>query len=232
MREVKKFWNWTTDAKGNRMLRLDGVIADESWYGDEITPKAFRAELNSGTGDITVSINSEGGDVFAASDIYAALKEYRGHITISIINAFSAASVIAMAGDTVEISATGLIMIHDPWTFTQGNSAEMKASAKMLDEIKESIINAYERKTHLPRKEISRLMEEETWLHAGKAVELGFADRISGADEMTSAAISSRRQIMNSFTEAIKAKRMVEANKNKISAAALRRRLEIYLTGR
>lgn len=115
---MNKFWNWLRDeATGERILRLDGVISDSTWLGDEVTPQNFRDELNAGEGDVTVWLNSEGGDVFAAVEIYNMLKEYRGRVTIKISAlAASAASVIAMAGDEVQISVAGMIMIHNPET--------------------------------------------------------------------------------------------------------------------
>lgn len=229
MKSPKHFWNWLRDeSTGEKILRLDGVIAAQSWLGDEVTPQEFRAELNTGKDAVTVWINSEGGDVFAAAAIYAALKEYGGRVTVKIINAFSAASVVAMAGDVVEISPAGMLMIHDPWALAQGNSAEMKATARMLEEVKESIINAYTTKTKLSRKEISRLMSEETYFHAQRAVELGFADRIIAADGQgsscaASAGMSSRRQIQNSLRAALAINKFGE---KKISAQSLRRQLE------
>lgn len=229
MKNPKHFWNWATDEEtGKRILRLDGVIAAQSWLGDEVTPQEFRAELNASKDAVTIWINSEGGDVFAAAAIYAALKEYSGKVTVKIINAFSAASVVAMAGDVVEILPVGMMMIHDPWALAQGNSAEMKATARMLDEVKESIITAYTTKTKLSRKEISRLMSEETWIHAQRAVELGFADRIIAADGQTSscaasAGMSSRRQMQNALRTALA---INTCGAKKISAKEIRRHLE------
>ena len=227
---MKKFWNWLRDeATGERILRLDGVISDSTWLGDEVTPQNFRDELNAGKDDVTVWLNSEGGDVFAAVEIYNMLKEYRGHVTIKISAlAASAASVVAMAGDEVQISVAGMMMIHNPWTLAQGDSAEMQSAAKMLDAVKESIINAYQRKTRLSREKISAMMTAETWLHAGKAVELGFADKIIGDTDKTpltaTAGISSRQQIMNSLTTALKSTFTVAAEKIG-NADQLRRRL-------
>lgn len=203
----KRFWNFIGNEAGERILRIDGAIGDSAWSSDEITPKTFRAELNAGDGDVTVWINSEGGDVFAAVEIFNMLKEYRGNVTVKIDSlAASAASIIAMAGDEVQISPSGMIMIHNPWTVIQGDSAEMRASAEMLDGVKESIINAYEQKTHLPRDEISRLMDDETWLPANKAVELHFADKIMFSENQSEAQAFSRRQVMNCATTAIKTK--------------------------
>ena len=174
----RKFWNWTS-SEDERVLRIDGVIAEESWLDDEITPKQFKSELMSGSGDITLWINSPGGDVFAASQIYNMLMDYKGDVTVKIDGlAASAASVIAMAGTRVSMSPVSEIMVHNPMTVAIGNAEEMSKAIDMLSEIKESIINAYELKTNLPRDEISEMMDSETWMNARKAVELGFADEI------------------------------------------------------
>jgi len=114
----RKFWNWVRDAdSGERTLVLNGEISDETWYGDEVTPGLFREELSSCEGDITVWINSPGGDVFAAAQIYNMLMEYKGNVRVRIDGlAASAASVIAMAGGTVEMSPVAMMMIHNPAT--------------------------------------------------------------------------------------------------------------------
>lgn len=174
----KKFWNWV-NSDGSRTLYLDGAIAEETWYGDEITPKQFKSELLSDSGDITIWINSPGGDVFAASQIYNMLMDYKGKVTVKIDGiAASAASVIAMAGTDVYISPTGLMMIHNPMTIAFGDTLEMEKAISMLSEVKESIINAYEIRTGLSRAKLSHFMDAETWFNAKKAVELGFADGI------------------------------------------------------
>ena len=175
---MNKFWNWVRN-EGERTLYLDGVIAEESWFDDDITPAAFKADLLSGEGDITVWINSPGGDCVAASQIYSMLMDYKGAVTVKIDGiAASAASVIAMAGTNVLMAPTALMMVHNPLTVAIGDSEEMQRAIAMLGEVKESIINAYEIKTGLSRTKLSHLMDAETWLSAHKAVELGFADAL------------------------------------------------------
>ena len=162
-----------------RILELNGTIAEESWFDDDVTPQLFKDELNSGTGDITVWINSPGGDCVAAAQIYNMLSSYKGRVTVKIDGiAASAASVIAMAGDTVLVSPVSMLMIHNPATIAWGDHAEMQKAIDMLSEVKESIINAYVLKTGLSRPKLSHLMDAETWMDANKAVELGFADEI------------------------------------------------------
>lgn len=180
-----KFWNWVQNDE-ERTLTIDGTIAEESWWDDDITPEMFRSELNQGNGDIQVYINSPGGDCFAASQIYTMLTEYKGKVTVKIDGiAASAASVIAMAGDEVLMSATSLMMIHNPATMAFGNTDEMQKAIEMLNEVKESIINAYEKKTGLQRSHIARLMDAETWMNAKKAIELKFADGTIDKSETT-----------------------------------------------
>lgn len=184
---MKKFWNWV-ETEGSRTIYFDGYIAQDSWFDDDITPKKFKAELNASVGDISVWLNSPGGDVFAASQIYTMLKEYNGKVTVQIDGlAASAASVIAMAGDEVIMSPVAMMMIHNPATLIFGEAADFQSAIKMLGEVKESIINAYEQRTGLSRAKISTMMDAETWFSAQKAVELGFADKILYAADSTDA---------------------------------------------
>ena len=180
----RKFWNWIRNEDESvpdmeRTLFLNGMISDETWYGDEVTPQLFKDELNAGNGNITVWINSPGGDVFAAAQIYNMLRDYKGSVTVKIDGiAASAASVIAMAGDTVCVSPVAMMMIHNPATMAMGEAKDMQKAIAMLNEVKESILNAYEFKTGLTRARLSHMMDDETWFNAKKAVELGFADKI------------------------------------------------------
>lgn len=133
----------------------------------------------SGSGDITVWINSPGGDCVAAAQIYNMLMDYKGSVTVKIDGiAASAASVIAMAGAKVYVSPVSMLMIHNPMTVAMGDTADMEKAIDMLSSVKDSIINAYEIKTGLSRAKLSHLMDAETWMDANKAVELGFADEI------------------------------------------------------
>ena len=182
---MRKFWNWTNrprsenESDDERVLELYGTIAEESWFEDEVTPRMFRDELFSGEGSVTIYINSPGGDCVAASQIYTMLMDYKGDVTVKIDGiAASAASVIAMAGTHVLMAPTAMMMIHNPATMAFGDHADMKKAIEMLDEVKESIINAYEIKTELPRRQLAKMMDETTWMNAQKAIELGFADAL------------------------------------------------------
>jgi len=190
------------------VLVLNGEISDETWFGDEVTPKLFKDDLDKCQGDISVWINSPGGDVFAAAQIYNMLMDYPHNVTIKIDGlAASAASVIAMAGTEVQMSPVAMMMIHNPMTVAIGDSAEMQRAIGMLDEVKESIMNAYEIKTGLTRAKISHLMDAESWFNAKKAVELGFADKIlfseeaedMGDEKALEAVMFSRKAVTNSL---------------------------------
>ena len=168
-----------TESDEGRVLELNGTIAEESWFDDDITPAMFKEELFAGSGPITIWINSPGGDCIAASQIYSMLMDYKGDVTVKIDGiAASAASVIAMAGTKVLMAPTALMMIHNPATIAYGDHTDMAKAIEMLEEVKESIINAYEIKTSLSRSKLSHLMDAETWMNAKKAIELGFAGRM------------------------------------------------------
>ena len=212
MAKNKKFWNWARDAdeSGERVLYFDGEISDETWWGDEITPAMFKSELFSDKGDITIWLNSPGGDCIAASQIYAMLMDYPHNVTVKIDGiAASAASVIAMAGTKVLMAPTALMMVHNPLTIAIGDTDEMQKAILMLDEVKESIINAYQVKTNQSRAKISHWMDAETWMNANKAIELGFADGVledSKRHQATPTYAFSRRAVTNSLLDKVKIK--------------------------
>lgn len=205
-----------TDQEGEesteRILSLSGTIAEESWYDDDVTPALFRDELNSGEGDITVWINSPGGDCIAAAQIFNMLSEYKGKVTVKIDGiAASAASVIAMAGDEVYMSPVSMMMIHNPATIAFGDHAEMQKAIDMLEQVKESIINAYAQKTGQSRAKLSHLMDAETWMDANKAVELGFADdiltrNVSDEEKPSVSMMFSRKAVDNALINKVSAK--------------------------
>ena len=224
----RKFWNWVRNEGEKRTLLLDGEISDETWFGDEVTPAIFREELHAAEGDVVLWINSPGGDCFAAAQIYNMLMDYPGNVAVKIDGlAASAASVIAMAGTTVEISPVGMVMIHNPMTISIGDVQEMERAIALLAEVKESIINAYEIKTGLPRAKISRLMDAETWMNAKKAVELGFADAVLTGEknrptsDEADGLIFSRAAVTNSLLSKFRQGRQL----NKVDAESLKRRL-------
>lgn len=190
----------------------------------------------SGCGPITVWINSPGGDCVAAAQIYNMLMEYPSDVTVKIDGiAASAASVISMAGTRVLVSPVSMMMIHNPATVAFGDSAEMQKAIAMLDEVKESIINAYEIKTGLSRTKLSHLMDAETWMNANTAIELGFADGILERQETATndmqpdvSMMYKRSSVTNSLMDKIAAKCKVEKkNTNAVPADSLMDRLAL-----
>ena len=215
---MKKFWKWTNQAAtevapAERTLFLNGTIAEESWFDDDVTPQLFKEELMSGSGPVTVWINSPGGDCVAAAQIYNMLMDYPQDVTVKIDGiAASAASVIAIAGTKVLVSPVSMMMIHNPMTVAMGDTAEMQKAIEMLGSVKDSIINAYEIKTGLSRAKLSHLMDAETWMDANKAVELRFADDIlhreSIPEDVEPPAVSmlySKAAVVNSLMDKIAA---------------------------
>ncbi|MEA4816812.1 MAG: Clp protease ClpP [Lachnospiraceae bacterium] len=237
MAKNKKFWNWARDAdeSGGRVLYFDGEISDETWWGDEITPAMFKSELFSDKGDITIWLNSPGGDCIAASQIYAMLMDYPHNVTVKIDGiAASAASVIAMAGTKVLMAPTALMMVHNPLTIAIGDTDEMQKAISMLDEVKESIINAYQVKTNQSRAKISHWMDAETWMNANKAIELGFADGVledSKRHQATPTYAFSRRAVTNSLLDKVRTKEQPqpEPEPQGVLAESLQQRLNLII---
>lgn len=189
--KAKKFWEFrASKMKNSAELLLYGPISEESWWGDEVTPKQFADELKS-LGDIselTVRINSGGGDVFAGQAIHSLLRSHQAKVTVYVDGlAASIASVIAMAGDTVVMPRNAMMMIHNPWTFGWGNANDFRRIADDLDKIRESIIAAYQDKSGIDRDKLIELLDAETWLTAEEALEYGLIDEV---DERKSVAAS------------------------------------------
>ena len=181
----KRFWNFRDAANENAApeLILYGDIASETWWGDEITPRQFTEELNAlgNVPEIVVRINSGGGDVFAANAIYTRLKDNAAKITVKIDGwAASAATIVAMAGDVIEIPGNGVFMVHDPSIGLLGyfNETELVKVSKELKVIKQSIVNGYALKTGKAAEEIAAIMAAETWFDGKQAVDAGFCDRL------------------------------------------------------
>ena len=173
-------------------MTINGDIVDDdtAWMYDFFgmsctSPKHVRDVLQNSDDDetipedLTVDISSGGGDVFAGSEIYTLLRNYEGKVVVNVYGmAASAASVIAMAGDEVNMSPTAQMMIHKSWSVQQGNADDHEHEAKVLDSIDQSIVNAYVDKTGLKRDAVLQMMQNETWMSAQEAVDKGFADGI------------------------------------------------------
>lgn len=178
------FYNFVrNEQSGADVLYIDGeIVTYEDWWGPDgqVVARNFRRRLAQ-CGDVTVCINSPGGDVFAGAELYTALREHKdkGKVTVKVTGiAASAASVIAMAGDGVLMSPVAYMMIHDPWTSAVGNYREMEHQAQLLREIGEGLIAAYTAKTGKTRDEITALLAAETYMSAQRCVDEGFADGI------------------------------------------------------
>jgi ATP-dependent Clp protease, protease subunit len=196
----KRFWNLKQTTKNSAELTLYGVISQDSWWGDEVTPKQFSDDLKA-LGDIeeiTVRINSDGGDVFAGLAIHNMLKRHKAKVTVYVDGlAASIASIIAMAGDKVIMPKGSMMMIHNPWTSVWGGDADdFRHAADVLDKIRDSLVDVYAEKTQLDQEEIKALLDAETWLTAEDAVAKGFADEVEGTMSVA-AAIRGKTAIIN-----------------------------------
>lgn len=185
-RPYEPFWslrNAADSESGETELDFYGPISEFSWFGDEITPALFKADLyRAGDGGpVTIRINSAGGDVIAASVIRSTIVDYPGRVTVRIDGlCASAATFVAIAGDVVKMQDTGYFMIHDPWTFAWGTVDELRATIDLLKTVKEAIIEAYLTKSSLPADKLSKMMNDETWMSAKVAQEYGFVDEVIG----------------------------------------------------
>ena len=188
----KHFWKFINSAEDGKPpeLILEGDISSTTWWGDEVTPRQFTEELNAlgNVPEIVVRINSGGGDVFAANAIYTRLKDHAAKITVKIDGwAASAATIIAMAGDVIEIPGNGVFMVHDPKMGAMGyfSAEDFKKAAAELDVIKQSIVNGYTLKTGKSAEEIAAIMSAETWYDGKQAVDAGFCDKLMFEDAQT-----------------------------------------------
>lgn len=239
-----KFWNLVKNAATDTTsesieLRIEGdIIPDDDVWIYELfgmpaaSPNAFREELEPYKDkDITVWINSFGGDVFAAAGIYNILKEHKGKVTVKVDGkAMSAASVIAMAGSDIQMSPVGIMMIHNPMTFASGDERDMKKTMEILGTVKDTLINAYMGKTHKNKEQISTMMDDESWMSAAVAVKEGFADSVmyqEGSKDVMNLAFN-RSAILNSANDSFK--RLFEfENKNHGDADILKDKLLLQL---
>lgn len=156
-------------------------VIGSDFFGDGFTAKRMSAALRSigEDKDVVVNINSPGGDIFEAATIYNLLAQHKGNVTVNILGlAASAASVIAMAGDTIKISRIGFLMIHNAWSIVMGNKDDLRSAADALEKFDESILAAYSSRATAGEKKIAKMMEDETWIGADDALEYGFADEI------------------------------------------------------
>jgi ATP-dependent protease ClpP protease subunit len=193
----KQFWQFRNSADDDSAeLLFYGPISDYSWWGDEVTPQQFNDDLAAlgPIKNLKVRINSPGGDVFAAAAIHNSLRNHSANVTAYVDGlAASAASVVAMAGDKIVMPKTAMMMIHNPSSFAWGDARDLRATADVLDKVRDSIIGAYERKTGMDRAKLINLMNSETWMTAQDALDMGFADEV---DEQLHVNVSMRGRLM------------------------------------
>lgn len=210
---MSRFWNvLKNEDSGTAEIRIDGDIVMEQGFWDWLLGKPD----NSATGllqeiknldgeDVDVWINSNGGECLAASVLYTALKNHKGKVTAKVVTAISAASVVAMAGDEILMSPTGIIMIHNPLTYAEGEVKDFEKAIDVLKEVKQTILNAYVSKTGKSREEISTFMDNETWMSAEKAIEMGFADgKLFEDEEESNKYLNGMKKVFNSLSNASK----------------------------
>lgn len=183
---------WQPDVKAvnanddDTTINIYDVIGYDYWTGEGMTSKIVNSVLRKNKGKaITVNINSPGGDFFEGVAIYNLLKEHDGDVNVRIIGiAASAASVIAMAGDTIKIAESGFLMIHNAWSICLGNANEMRDSADVLDQFDESMRGVYSKQTGISTDEIKSMMDGETWISGADCLEKGFATALLDSDNI------------------------------------------------
>ena len=232
------FWNLKNDAEipEDGVLDIDGeIVAEPGWFTgpDACVASDFRKALK-GVKNVTVHINSPGGDVIAGAEIYSALREHslngEGSVTVIVTGiAASAASIIAMAGDRILMHPVAYMMIHNPWTVAMGDAKELRKAAKVLDVIAEGLVSTYQARTGKDKEELEKMLANETWMSAATCVEEGFADEIYGAG--SNAAASAVRPTMMSMKahglQEITARMPDEPQAPQISEDELDKRAEI-----
>lgn len=238
------FWNMVkNEESGEEELHIDGDIQMEQGFWDWLFDKPDRSAtglekaIKKAEGkNLVIWINSNGGSCPAASVIYSALMEHKrtgGTITAKVNTAISAASVVAMAADQVLMAPTGIMMIHNPWTVAEGEVKDMQKAIEILEQVKESIINAYQKKTKNSRAEISSMMDQETWMSAGRAIELGFADGMlypdDVEDQVKAGILKGARQVYNSCSKDAFVGKLLEMLQNEDHHADLKADDFLYL---
>lgn len=175
----------------NTISVLDVIGAD--WFGEGVTAKRISAALRSiGKNDVVVNINSPGGDYFEGLAIYNMLREHPAKVTVKILGiAASAASVIAMAGDEVQIARAGFLMIHNTWVIAMGDRHQLRDVADWLEPFDQSAIDIYAARTGMADKELAKMLDRETWIGGSDAIDKGFADALLSSDEVSTKAKNS-----------------------------------------
>jgi ATP-dependent protease ClpP protease subunit len=181
-------WNPSIQAAASddNSISIFDVIGQDFWTGEGVTAKRIAGVLRSfGDGDVVVNVNSPGGDMFEGLAIYNLLREHPGHVTVKVLGvAASAASIIAMAGDEIQIARAGFLMIHNAWTYAAGNRHDFRAYADYLEPFDASMADVYVARTGQDIKAVEKMMDGETWIGGSKAIDQGFADTLLASDEI------------------------------------------------
>lgn len=188
-------------ANTDNTISILDAIGFDPWTGDGVTAKRIAAALRTigAEKDIVVNINSPGGDLFEGLAIYNLLREHKGEVKVKVLGlAASAASIIAMAGDQVEVARAGFLMIHNTWVITIGDRNDLRDAADMLEPFDKTMAEIYAARSDLELKVIAKMMDRETWIGGDDAVEQGFADSLLPADEVKKEA--SRRDALPART--------------------------------
>jgi ATP-dependent protease ClpP protease subunit len=170
----------------DRSISVYDVIGQDYWTGEGVTAKRIAGALRSlGKGPVTVNVNSPGGDMFEGLAIYNLLREHEGEVTVKVLGvAASAASIIAMAGDTVQIARAGFLMIHNAWVLAIGNRNDLREMADYLEPFDHAMADIYAVHTGMDIKAIAKLMDRESWIGGSAAIEDGFADELLPSDQV------------------------------------------------
>jgi ATP-dependent Clp protease, protease subunit len=174
------------DKEEDNTISIYDAIGFDPWTGGGVTAKRIAAALRTiGKKDVTVNVNSPGGDLFEGIAIYNLLRDHPGDVTVRVVGlAASAASVIAMAGDKIQVARAGFMMIHNVWVVAIGNRNDLRDAADQLETFDDALAGIYAARTGKEKKELAKLMDKETWFSGDGAIEGGFADELLPADQV------------------------------------------------
>lgn len=216
----RAFDRWTpgirasADDEEDRSISVYDVIGQDYWTGEGVTAKRIAAALRKmGAGPVTVNVNSPGGDMFESVAIYNLLREHKGEVTVKVLGvAASGASIIAMAGDTVQIARAGFFMVHNAWIIAIGNRHDMREYADWLEPFDSAMVDVYAARTGNDEKTIAKLMDAESWIGGSAAIEQGFADELLPSDQVEQRASQARIASVRRVESALRASGMSKAD--------------------
>jgi len=177
------------DDDADRSISVYDVIGYDYWTGDGVTAKRIAGALRAlGKGPVTVNVNSPGGDMFEGLAIYNLLREHDGEVTVKVLGlAASASSIIAMAGDTIQIARAGFFMVHNAWIIALGNRHDLREFADWLEPFDAAMADIYVARTGQDTEAIQKLLDAESWIGGSAAIEQGFADELLPSDQVKQA---------------------------------------------